>query len=796
MAIDLVTTNANTGAGSLRTVLAAAAAGDTINFDPNFFNNAAADDIKLASILFITKNVTIEGHVLGGQGAANIKLDGQGKVEVMSVQSGTTATLDGLFITNGKQVGAAGMSGQNNYAAFEGVDGYKATGGLSVAGTVTITNSVIQGDFATGGVGGVGGSSTKGGSGGGGAGGAATGGIYVTSTGSVTIGATTTFAGNHATGGLGGAGGRGVYSPGGAGGAGAYAKTGSTTIAAKAGSADLTGKSAGGAPGVAAPFGRVNTSSRYSYGGGGGGGGAAFADTGGKGTITMLTRQTDIVTSNADSGAGSLRAVLAAAGDGDLITFSAAVFNSAAADDIKLASTLVIAKNVTIEGHVGGGTGAANIMLDGQGQVRVMQIAVGKTVNLDGLGIAFGQASGATGTAGTTGYANVTTTAGTTGGFGVGGIVDYGYLTLTNTLVHHNSATGGTGGTGGGTQFPTVNNYFSPNPGPTGGGSGGGAGGTAIGGIYVAAKATLAIGATDGFFANAATGGVGGTGGYGNSRYGGGAGGQGGSGAYATSANGTVRSNASGSAGTAGTKSPGGGRGGNPGQAGYQGPTYRAPVTYDASPGGGGGGGLAFADVSGPGTISGVIVACFVAGTAIATPQGDRAVETLCIGDDVTTADGRIAPVRWIGRRSFGGRFLAGQRHLLPVCITAGALADGIPARDLLVSPHHAMALGGVLVEAADLMNGTTIVQVPAMERVDYVHVELAKHDLILAEGAATETFVGDEGRAAFHNAAAFAALYPDAGTTETEYCLRRVRQGTELQAIRTSLALRIQHAA
>ena len=67
----------------------------------------------------------------------------------------------------------------------------------------------------------------------------------------------------------------------------------------------------------------------------------------------------------------------------------------------------------------------------------------------------------------------------------------------------------------------------------------------------------------------------------------------------------------------------------------------------------------------------------------------------------------------------------------MPVLIRASALADGVPRRDLFVSPQHAMFLDGVLIPAIYLVNGASIVRVERMEQVDYFHLELETHDVI-----------------------------------------------------------------
>ena len=69
----------------------------------------------------------------------------------------------------------------------------------------------------------------------------------------------------------------------------------------------------------------------------------------------------------------------------------------------------------------------------------------------------------------------------------------------------------------------------------------------------------------------------------------------------------------------------------------------------------------------------------------------------------------------------------------------------------------------GVLVEAKDLVNDVSIVQAEQVDDVEYFHIELDTHDVILAEGALSETFVDDDSRAMFHNAHEYAALYPEA---------------------------------
>ena len=184
-------------------------------------------------------------------------------------------------------------------------------------------------------------------------------------------------------------------------------------------------------------------------------------------------------------------------------------------------------------------------------------------------------------------------------------------------------------------------------------------------------------------------------------------------------------------------------------------------------------------------------IACYARGTRLLTAAGAVAVEALHIGDLMVTASGAHRPVRWIGNRSYDGRFVAGNRDILPIRIHAGALADGVPARDLDVSPRHALFLDGLLVPADALVNGHSIVQRTQVDAVSYFHVELDSHDILLAEGAAAESFVDDDSRLMFQNAASYAALYPAAERPPARYCAPRIAHGAAVERLRASLTAR-----
>ncbi len=196
--------------------------------------------------------------------------------------------------------------------------------------------------------------------------------------------------------------------------------------------------------------------------------------------------------------------------------------------------------------------------------------------------------------------------------------------------------------------------------------------------------------------------------------------------------------------------------------------------------------------------VIGFAVNCFATGTRIATPDGETEVQRLRPGDLVSLADGGTAPVRWLGRQRLPAAF-ADRLGARPIRIGAGALAPGVPARDLLLSPGHALRLGELLVEARALCNGRTIREAAVLPPViTYWHVELDTHAVILAEGAAVESFLDGAAEFAFDNVA---DRPPTAGAAE-ELPYPRCRSVRQVPASlgamldRRAIVLRLEQAA
>jgi len=148
--------------------------------------------------------------------------------------------------------------------------------------------------------------------------------------------------------------------------------------------------------------------------------------------------------------------------------------------------------------------------------------------------------------------------------------------------------------------------------------------------------------------------------------------------------------------------------------------------------------------------VLGWTLSCFCRGTTILGEHGEVAVEDLKVGDRVRLLSGALKPIVWIGM----GRDLVtrGNRMARPVIVRRGALADGVPCRDLYLTHGHALYLDGVLIPVENLVNHRSILWDDAARVVEYYHIELEDHDVVMAEGAPAETYYDANNRAQFLN--------------------------------------------
>jgi hypothetical protein len=182
--------------------------------------------------------------------------------------------------------------------------------------------------------------------------------------------------------------------------------------------------------------------------------------------------------------------------------------------------------------------------------------------------------------------------------------------------------------------------------------------------------------------------------------------------------------------------------------------------------------------------------ASFCGGTRISTTRGRVRVEKLRLGDEVFTISDGPLPVRWIGQRSYGRAFARMNPNSIPVMIKAGAIDDGIPSRDLCISPLHNVYIDGALIPVAQLVNGTSIVTCDDMDPIAYYHIELPVHSVVLAEDMPAESYVDRGDRAMF-----LSGTSREAGDMEQTKpwasCAPIVQSGPLVDRVRARLAWR-----
>jgi collagen type I alpha len=187
-----------------------------------------------------------------------------------------------------------------------------------------------------------------------------------------------------------------------------------------------------------------------------------------------------------------------------------------------------------------------------------------------------------------------------------------------------------------------------------------------------------------------------------------------------------------------------------------------------------------------------VVVSCFAAGTRIATARGEVAVNAIRVGDRVQVlpseepAGKTFSEVIWTGRREVDCARHPHPQRVWPVRVAAGAFGPGQPHSALFLSPDHAIYIEGVLIPIKHLINGTTIAQIK-MDRITYHHIELPEHDVLLAQGLPTESFLAIRDGANYANHPGPTRLYPDhsACIWEAFGCAPLVVTGPQLEAAR-----------
>jgi len=172
---------------------------------------------------------------------------------------------------------------------------------------------------------------------------------------------------------------------------------------------------------------------------------------------------------------------------------------------------------------------------------------------------------------------------------------------------------------------------------------------------------------------------------------------------------------------------------------------------------------------------------CFLKGTQILTPQGEQSIEDLRIGDLILTASGEGKPIKWIGRMRFERSGQASwDDAAAPIRIARGAFNGDLPHSDLYMSCAHRLLINGLLIPAGDLVNGESITRLRSTgsDVLEYLHLELEEHDVILANGAPAETLDGNVGRADFDNFDEYVARYGARPPSQILYAPIAARNG------------------
>ncbi|WP_212374941.1 Hint domain-containing protein [Acetobacter persici] len=178
---------------------------------------------------------------------------------------------------------------------------------------------------------------------------------------------------------------------------------------------------------------------------------------------------------------------------------------------------------------------------------------------------------------------------------------------------------------------------------------------------------------------------------------------------------------------------------------------------------------------------------CFLPGSMIETSAGDIAVEMLRRGDHlIAYVDGSpiTRSIVWTGYQHVTvQRGLPDDEAGYPVRILKDAISDGVPYKDMLITPDHRLFFGAAFIPVRMLVNGRSIFYDRTISSYTYYHVETAEHSIIRADGVLTESYLDTGNRNSFVQDSKVVTIHAGVTCQEKEVPLSRTvdRQTAEV---------------
>ena len=190
-----------------------------------------------------------------------------------------------------------------------------------------------------------------------------------------------------------------------------------------------------------------------------------------------------------------------------------------------------------------------------------------------------------------------------------------------------------------------------------------------------------------------------------------------------------------------------------------------------------------------------VYAVCFLEDTQIAVPGGLKSIQDMAVGDQVVISRNGMAVtdvITWVGKAHWSVRSnLPEDQAGYPVRIRKGAISEGVPFKDLLVTAEHCLFLDGYFVPARMLVNGRSIFYDKSISSYDYYHIETAKHSIVSADGLLTESYLDTGNRHNFSQEGNVVQLSPRIKSWDVDAAAPLTVAQTVVQPIHQKIALR-----